>query len=182
MLYQWVCAPFRNRTFSRRSGSESIYLLKSSTVISCSHISRTTSCSSSKVHPPYGLRFLSLCFKILHTFSIGFRSGEQGSQSIEYIKHSTRTLLQRPWFPFVSFFPCTLLPSSTTKYLSPVQKSPIYQPFFSIQISPKRPRKIYFSYFFCINPFPSPSVDKTTSLLLKLYPITAAQCINVRPL
>ena len=76
MLYQCVWAPFRNLTFSSRSGSESIYLLKSSTVISCSQISRTASCSSSKVHPPYGFLFRSLYFKILHTFSIGFKSGE----------------------------------------------------------------------------------------------------------
>jgi hypothetical protein len=51
-----------------------------------------------------------------------------------------------------------------------------------LQISPKRPRKICSSYFFCVNPFPSPSGDKITSLLLKLYPITAAQCMDVLPL
>ena len=63
--------------FSKRFGSESIYLLKSFIVISCSYILRTASCSSSKVYLLYSLRFLSLCFKILYKFLIGFKSGEQ---------------------------------------------------------------------------------------------------------
>jgi hypothetical protein len=44
--HQCVCAPFRNLTFSSLSGRESIYLLKSSIVISFSYISNTASLSS----------------------------------------------------------------------------------------------------------------------------------------
>ena len=114
-IYQCVCAPFRNLTFASLSGRESIYLLKASTVTSFSHISNTASWSSLRDQPPNGFLRRSACFKILYTFSIRLRSSEEGGQSIEYIKHSTCALLQRPLFAFVSFFPCTVLPSSTTK-------------------------------------------------------------------
>ncbi|KAG9228079.1 hypothetical protein BJ875DRAFT_478452 [Amylocarpus encephaloides] len=65
--------------------------------------------------------------------------------------HSTLAVLQSPLFLFVSLRPCTLLPSST-------QKNPCECRSPSVNISFNSPRKICSSYFFCVNPLPSPSM------------------------
>ncbi|KAG9237288.1 hypothetical protein BJ875DRAFT_454277 [Amylocarpus encephaloides] len=65
--------------------------------------------------------------------------------------HSTLIVLQSPLFLFVSLRPCTLL-------LSSIQKNPCEYRFPSINISFNSSRKIYFLYFFCVNPLLSPFI------------------------